>query len=372
MTYYSLHIDSIVVDSHCDTPLRLMEGKDIVHRSDDGHFDLERMREGKVTATFFAVYTPNTITPDQATSRALGMIARVYDFVAENSNIVSMGRYPKDAYEIRAEDKLAIYLGMENGAPIQKSLALLKLFYRLGIRYMTLTHAGNNEICDSCTAATPRWNGLSPFGKDVVTLMNELGMMIDVSHISDASFYDVLKYSTAPVVATHSCCRELCDVPRNMSDEMIKDLAAANGVIQINFCPAFLDKQYARDSFPLYEKFEEVETLWKQDSVKYESLYREAKEELIALKTPSYKKVVDHIDHVVSLVGSTHVGIGSDFDGIEITPRGLESVADMPIITKELMRRGFSERSIRNILGVNFLRAFAACMKVSYQDKEAE
>ena len=372
MTYYSLHIDSIVVDSHCDTPLRLNEGKNIVRHSDDGHFDLERMRAGKVTASFFAIFTPNTITPDQATARALGMVARIYDFVAEHSHIVSMGRYPKDAYEIRAEDKLAIYLGMENGAPIQKSLALLKLFYRLGIRYMTLTHAGNNEICDSCAAPTPRWNGLSPFGKDVVRVMNELGMMIDVSHISDASFYDVLKYSTAPIVATHSCCRELCDVPRNMSNQMIKDLAAANGVIQINFYPAFLDKQYATAFAPLSEKFDEVEALWKQDPVKHESLYNEAKEEMMALKTPSYKKVVDHIDHVVSLVGSTHVGLGSDFDGIATTPRGLESIADMPVITKELMRRGYSERSIRNILGVNFLRAFAACMKVSYQDKESE
>jgi len=368
MTYYSLHIDSIVVDSHCDTPLRLMEGHDIVNRSDEGHFDLERMRAGKVTASFFAIYTPNSLTPDQATSRALTMIARIYDFVAKNSHVVSLGRYPKDSYEMRIEDKLAIFLGMENGAPIQKDLTLLKLFYRLGIRYMTLTHADNNEICDSCAAKTPRWNGLSPFGIEVVREMNDLGMMIDVSHISDASFYDVLKYSTAPIVATHSCCRTICDVPRNMSDQMIKDLSAANGVIQINFYPAFLDKQYAKAFAPLSDKFEEVQALWKEEPEKYESLYKEAKEEMMALKTPSYKKVVDHIDHVVSLVGSTHVGLGSDFDGIETTPRGLESIADMPIITKELMRRGYSERSIRNILGVNFLRAFSSCMKVSYQD----
>jgi len=368
MTYYSLHNDSIVVDSHCDSPLRLIEGKDIVHRSNEGHFDLERMRMGKVTATFFAIYTPNSLTPDQATSRALSMLAQIYDFIEKNSHIVSLGRYPKDAYELRAESKLAIFMGMENGAPIQKDVNLLKLFYRLGVRYMTLTHADNNEICDSCAASTPRWNGLSQFGKEIVKEMNDLGMMIDVSHISDASFYDVLKYSTAPVVATHSCCRSICNVPRNMSDQMIKDLAANNGVIQINFYPAFLDQKYAMAYKPLCNKYEELQTLWKKDPVKYESLYNEAEQEMLALKTPSYKAVVDHIDHVISLVGNNHVGLGSDFDGIETTPRGLESIADMPIITKELMKRGYSERSIRNILGVNFLRAFAACMKTSYQN----
>ena len=367
MTYYSLHTDSIVVDSHCNSALRLIEGKDIVQNSDEGHFDLERMRMGKVTATFFAVHTPNTITPDQATSRALSMIAQIYDFIEKNSHIVSLGRYPKDAYELRAENKLAIFLGMENGAPIQKNISMLKLFYRLGVRYMTLTHADNNEICDSCSARSPRWNGLSQFGKEVVKEMNNLGMMIDVSHISDASFYDVLKYSTAPVVATHSCCRSVCDVPRNMSDQMIKDIAEKNGVIQINFYPPFLDKKYADAIKPLFNKYEELQALSKQDPVKYESLFKEAEEEMMALKTPSYKAVVDHIDHVVSLVGSNFVGLGSDFDGIEITPRGLESIADMPIITKELMKRGYSERSIRSILGVNFLRAFAACMKTSYQ-----
>jgi len=322
---------------------------------------------GKVTATFFAISTPNSISPDQATSRALSMIAQIYDFIDKNSHVVSLGRYPKDAYELRAENKLAIFLGMENGAPIQKNICMLKLFYRLGVRYMTLTCTDNNEICDSCNSRTPRWNGLSQFGKEVVREMNNMGMMIDVSHISDASFYDVLKYSTAPVVASHSCCRSVCDVPRNMSDQMIKDLAEKKGVIQINFYPPFLDKKYAEAFQPLSNKYEELDALWKQDPVKYDSLHKEAEGEIMALKTPSYKSVVDHIDRVVSLVGSNYVGLGSDFDGMGTTPRGLESIADMPIITKELMKRGYSETSIRNILGVNFLRSFAACMKVSYQ-----
>ncbi|MCL2502053.1 MAG: dipeptidase [Bacteroidales bacterium] len=367
MNHYQLHTESIVLDSHCDTPLRMMEGHDVVQRSNTGHFDLERMKDGKVDAVFFAVYTSNALSPEQASSRALNMVAKIHDLVAQNAHMVGLGLHPKDVYTLRAEDKLTIFMGMENGSPIQKDLSLLRLFYKLGVRYMTLTHAGNNEICDSCATKEPRWNGLSPFGIEVVNEMNRLGMMIDVSHISDAAFYDVLKYSSSPVVATHSCCRAICDAPRNMSNQMIKDLAAKDGVIQINFYPAFLDKKYAEAFKPLCNKYEDLQELWKQDPVKYGSLYKEAEEEMMALKTPSYKVVVDHIDHVVSLVGPAHVGLGSDFDGIETTPQGLDSIADMSVITKELLHRGYSEDSVRNILGLNFLRVFSACVNTSCQ-----
>jgi len=367
MTYQEIHASSLVIDSHCDTPLRLMDGCDIVHASKEGHFDLERMRAGGVTAAFFAVYTSNALSPDQATARAFNMISRINDFIAQNADQVALGRYPKDLYELRKEGKLGIFLGMENGAPIQKDLSLLRLFYKLGIRYLTLTHADTNEICDSCTSKNPRWNGLSPFGVEVVKEVNRLGMMVDVSHISDAAFYDVLKHSKAPVVATHSCCRSICNIPRNMSDQMIKDLAAHNGVIQINFYPYFIDEKYREISTPLFTKFDEVETLWKQDKVKYAGLYKEVKEELLALKAPSYKRVVDHVEHVVSLVGNTHVGLGSDFDGIETTPDGLSDISHMKVITKELLKRNFSERSIRNILGGNFARAFSQCMQIAYK-----
>ena len=366
MTYQEIHASSLVIDSHCDTPIRLMDGCDIAKASKEGHYDLVRMREGGLTSTFFAIYTSNSLSPDQATARAFNMISRIYDFIAQNSDQVALGRYPKDLYELRKEGKLGIFLGMENGAPIQKDLSLLRLFYKLGVRYLTLTHAGTNEICDSCTSKTPQWNGLSPFGIDLVKEMNRLGMMVDVSHISDAAFYDVLKYSKAPVVASHSCCRSICNIPRNMSDQMIKDLAAQSGVIQINFYPYFLDEKYRAASTPLFEKFDEVETLWKTDREKYAPLYKEVKEELLAIKAPSYKRVVDHIEHVISLVGNSHVGIGTDFDGIETTPAGLEDVSCLKVITKELLKRNFSERTIRNILGGNFARVFSQCMQISY------
>ena len=223
---------------------------------------------------------------------------------------------------------------------------------------MTLTHAGNNEICDSCAPQIKRWNGVSPFGIEVIAQMNRLGMIIDCSHISDDAFYDVLKYSKAPVVATHSCCRALASHRRNMTDQMIKDLAAKGGVIQINFYPAFLDDNYAQAFFPLDDIYEEASNKLKSDpdNEEYQREFNEAKKAVFSLPRPSYKRVVDHIDHVVSLVGCKHVGLGSDFDGITIGPEGLEDVGKMEVITEELKLRGYSDDQIIDILGGNFLR----------------
>jgi membrane dipeptidase len=245
---------------------------------------------------------------------------------------------------------------MENGAPIQKDLGLLRLFYDMGIRYLTLCHSANNEICDSCAPKEKKWNGLSPFGIEVIKEMNRLGMLIDVSHISDEAFYDVLKHSDQPVVATHSCCRAIANHPRNLTDQMIIDLAAKGGVVQINFYPPFLNSEYAEKFWPLCDEFEAAEELYKQDPVKHEALYNQATEKMFAIERPSYKEVVDHIDHVVKLVGTDHVGLGSDFDGIEVTPEGLEGVDKLPVITKELKSRGYSDEDIVKILGGNFLR----------------
>ncbi len=351
-----LHQEAFVLDSHCDTPLKLIEGEDLSSENLNVHFDFERMKRGGVDTVFFAIYTSNKLEPDAATRRALQLIARTYDAVEENSDIVDIALSGEEALEIKEQGKRSIMFGMENGAPIQKDLSLLRLFYDMGIRYMTLTHAGNNEICDSCATKEKRWNGLSPFGIKVVKEMNRLGMLIDVSHISDEAFYDVLKHSTSPVVATHSCCRALADLPRNMTDQMIKDLAAAGGVIQINFYPPFLDKDYADKFWPLCDKFEEAEALYKQDPQQYKEVYQKAKDEMFAIPRPSYKRIVDHIDHVVKLVGAKHVGIGSDFDGIEVTPEGMDGVDKLPLITLELLARGYSESDVRAIMGENFLR----------------
>jgi membrane dipeptidase len=236
----------------------------------------------------------------------------------------------------------------------------VKDLYDKGIRYITLCHSANNAICDSCAPEVKRWGGLSPLGKEVVAEMNRIGMLIDVSHVSDDTFYDVLKYSTKPVVATHSCCRALCDHPRNMTDDMIKALAAAGGVIQINFYPLFLDSGFRKilNESGVSERGELIESEFisdPADPVK-RAAWNAVQDEIMALPRPSYRLIADHIDHVVSLVGIDHVGIGSDFDGIEVTPEGMEDVSMMPKLFDELRSRGYSDEDLCKIASGNFFR----------------
>ena len=357
----------ILLDSHCDAPIMLMKGAEFGRKVEQGvvpgrfpvsHIDYSRMKKGGVSASFFAIYTSCSLQPDQATRRAMEMIARVHDSVERNSSKVALARTPAQIRRNARGGLISILMGMENGAPIQKDLSLLRMFHRMGVSYMTLTHSGSNEICDSCTSPEPVWNGVSPFGREVIAEMNRLGMLIDVSHISDAAFWDVIKYSKAPVAATHSCCRALSHHPRNMSDEMIVALAEKGGVIQINFYPSFLDMEYAKKASALIDAQEEAQDEWLKDpsNPEVQARMQAAIDALKAVPRPSYKRIVDHIDHVVRLVGVKHVGIGSDFDGIEVCPDGLEDVSRMQKIIIELRKRGYSEYDIRQIAGANFLR----------------
>lgn len=248
---------------------------------------------------------------------------------------------------------------MENGLPIQGSLALLRQFYRMGVRYMTLTHNTDNLICDSA-AQGQRWGGLSPFGREVVAEMNRLGMIIDLAHASDKTFYDCIKYSKAPVVSTHSCCRALAKHRRNMTDDMIKCIAETGGVIQINFYPLFLSDEFAEtlEHSGLDPIADEIEARFIKDpeSEANRRDWIEIQQKLAELKRPSYKRIIDHIDHAVSIAGVDHVGIGSDFDGINVTPEGLEDVSKMPVVFEEMRKRGYSESDIEKIAGLNFMR----------------
>jgi membrane dipeptidase len=357
MTPKEIHEKILVLDSHCDTPIMLRrKGLDIGKRTDIGHVDLVRMKEGGVDASFFAIYVSNKWDPYECTFKALEAMASVYDMLGKYPHLASLATDAQTARKLKGQGKIAIFLGMENAGPLHKDLSLLRLFYRMGVRYITLTHAGNNEVCDSCATKEKRWHGVSPFGRELVAEMNRLGILVDVAHISDEAFYDVLKYSTRPVVSTHSCCRALCDVPRNLTDQMIKDLAAQGGVLQINFNPPFLDKEYSLAVDPLLDEYEEAESAYALDPDGSKERMEKAKKALFALPRPSYKKVVDHIDHVVSLVGPDHVGIGSDFDGIEVCPEGLEDISRIPILTEELCARGYSFEDIQKIMGGNFLR----------------
>lgn len=364
-----LHKEAFVLDSHCDTPLASLRGQDISKRRKLGQVDFDRLKDGGVDGVFFAIYTSNSLSPDEATVRALKLLALTHKVIDENPKKVGLATSVREARELKAQGRTAIFIGMENGLPIQDDLSLLQLYYKMGVRYLTLTHAGNNDICDSCAPKVKKWNGVSPFGREVIALMNKLGMIIDVSHISDEAFYDVLKYSKAPVVATHSCCRALCNHPRNMTDQMIKDLAAAGGVIQINFYSLFLDEEYGKVASDLCETFDNalIDYQLHIKCKRRKEIYEKAKEALFAVKRPSIKLLVDHIEHVIKLVGVDYVGLGSDFDGIESAPEGLEDISMMQNITKELVERGYGEEDIKKILGENFLRVFNKVENLAYK-----
>lgn len=349
-----------VLDSHCDTPSQILRLRDIGTDNTRGQVDFPKMRRGMVDGAFFALYTPSSLSHEGAMSAAIRLLSAVYDTLDANPDKAALALSPAQALRNKEKGLLSVFLGMENGAPVGKSLSLLRMFFRAGVRYMTLVHSADNDICDSCASVEKTWHGLSPFGREAVAEMNRLGMMIDVSHASDETFYDVIRYSASPVVATHSCCRALASHPRNMSDDMIRTLALHGGVIQINFYPVFLDDSFAsilKDS-GLEEKGESVEKAFiasPEDNAKREAWYK-IQDALMALPRPSYKRIVDHIDHAVSVAGIDHVGIGSDFDGIDVTPSGLDDISGMPLIFEEMKARGYSPEDIAKVSGGNFLR----------------
>jgi membrane dipeptidase len=249
---------------------------------------------------------------------------------------------------------------MENGGPVEDDLALLRTYYRLGVRYITLTHNDNNRICDSATDE-PEWGGLSPFGIDVVSEMNRIGMIIDVSHVSDDAFFDVIERSKAPVIASHSGCRAICDVPRDLTDEMLAALAENGGVIQIVFYSGFISQRYAeefeKNRRELEPKFKQIEKETGDDRAEY---WRRARKLWYAAmpEAPEIDILIDHIDHAVEVAGIDHVGLGSDYDGAGNFPKGLEDATGYPLITYHLLKRGYREKEIKKILGENFLRVF--------------
>lgn len=348
-----------VLDSHCDTPTMLLENIDLGKRQKRGHVDFIRAKEGGVDGMFFAIYTPPSLTGKEATAHAVRLISKCYDAVDSNRDKAAFAFSPQQAYENRKHGLISVFLGMENGSPIQNDLAYLRLYHRFGISYLTLCHNSNNQLCDSCMSIESEWGGLSPFGKETVAECNRLGILLDCSHASDGTFYDLLDCSETPVVATHSSCRALCPHPRNMSDEMIKELAAAGGVIQINFYPKFIDPDFADEKFlKLSEEGEKWQELYRSDlyNEEYRDNYWRIMDELAVYPTPSVKKVADHIDHAVNVAGAAHVGLGSDFDGIEVAPDGLRDISMYGNIATELRSRGYRQSDIAGILGGNFLR----------------
>ncbi len=348
-----------ILDSHCDTPSQILRLRDIGKWNGHGQVDFPKMKKGGVDGAFFALYVPAALPPDEATAYAMKLMAGVYDALDKNAGKAVLTTSRDEAMAAKEKGLISVFLGLENGSAIQDSLSLLRLFHRMGVRYMTLTHSGHNDICDSCAPAAERWGGLSPFGREVVAEMNRLGMLVDVSHISDRAFFDVLECSEKPVVATHSCCRALASHKRNLTDEMLKALAANGGVVQINFYPVFLDDGFAevlaKSGLEAKSDIEEAFIKDPADPEKRKAWYA-VEDELAALERPSYKRVADHIDHAVSVAGIDHVGLGSDFDGISVTPAGIEDISKFGIIFDELRSRGYASDDIEKIAGGNFLR----------------
>lgn len=370
-----IHAQILTVDTHADVPINMMEeGFDIAVRHDfakDGtQIDFPRMKEGGMDAMFFAVYMgQGKRTPEataEAKKKALAIFDKIHKAVAANPDVAGIATTPKDAYDLQKQGKRAVFFGMENGWPVGNDLANLKQYYDLGLRYITLSHSANNDICDSSTDPNgPEFNGLSPWGEKVVQEMNRLGIMVDISHVSDSTFYDVMKLTKAPAIASHSSCRALCDHPRNMTDDMIKALAQNGGVIQINFVPDFLKKASQQQELamkPLRLKMRQAGLSEAEE--KALDVEMKAIQQKYAGDMPTVADAVNHIEHVIKLVGVDYVGIGMDMDGGGKVV-GCRDVSEIGNITQELVRRGYSAKDIEKIWGGNIMRVLAATEKVA-------
>jgi membrane dipeptidase len=368
----SIHFSSLVFDTHADTPQRLFFDQfDLGNRDAEGCVDIPRLREGGVGAIFFALWVPVEITGSAATQRARDLLNAVVKQIEIHGDDLALSTSSKEVRTARAENKIAVLLGIEGGHAIDNDLGILREFHARGVRYMTLTHNAATEWADSSNDA-PRHNGLTDFGKQVIREMNRLGMLVDVSHVSDPTFYDVLETSRAPVIASHSCCRALCDAPRNLDDAMIKSLAAGGGVIHITFHDGFLSQEYANANRALASEIashEEAvtEKFGENEARNLMELQRLSDESIRAGKLPqvSWEKIIDHIDHAAGIAGSDHVGVGSDFDGA-FMPAGMEDASKFPLLTEGLLRRGFREADVRKILGENTLRVMGDVERVGH------
>src|SRR6202046_2324821 len=354
--------EAIGIDSHIDTVQRiLVMGEDLSKRRDVGHVDIPRLHAGGTHAPFFALWVPVYFPGAEAVRRTLDLRDAMQTLFDAHKDLIEMATTAADIERIVKERKIAAFLAVEGGHTIDDDLRVLRMYYQLGIRSMTLTHSRNNNWADSATDK-PAHNGLTDFGKQVVREMNRLGMMVDVSHVADKTFYDVLAVSKAPVIASHSSCRALCSAPRNMTDDMIKALAAKGGVIQINYHIGFLSQQFQDASKAHPELGKEIEAESKKRCSENEACQLieadKITREMVAqgkLPRVDWTEIIKHIDHAVKLAGVDHVGLGSDFDGADM-PYGMEDVSDIPQITNALLAKGYSPADVRKILGGNTLR----------------
>lgn len=375
-----IHKKALIVDGHNDITSPMYDEDFSLASSSVGkfhldgdpfHSDFSRLRTGNITGLFFSIYVSRTFeeeSPFGAMSRAMNLIDTVYREAEKNPDKMMIATSTKDIREAKKKGKIAALMGVEGGHAIENSLYGLRNFYRLGVRYMTLTHNNTNSWADACCDKDKDGNevkpygGLNDFGKEVVKEMNRLGMLVDLSHVSDDTMRDVFEISTAPIIYSHSSAREFSGHPRNVPDDILKLLAKNGGVIMINFYSGFLDQRYLDEDRARDKKFETelkaLEENYKDDRQKY----NEEKRKLYAanpIYVPSYTKIVDHIDHVKKVAGIDYIGIGSDFDGVPSLPTGMNGAEDLVLVTYEMLKRGYTEQEINKVLGENFMRAFA-------------
>ncbi len=373
-----IHRKAIVVDGHNDITSPMVDedfdlSTDTIgkyHKDGDPfHTDIARLRAGGITGEFFSIYVGgNRMKTHDSMRRAMELIDATYREAERHPNDLSMCTTAAEIRRAKKTRKICALMGIEGGYAIENSLNALRNFYRLGVRYMTLTHNVTHDWADS-HVTEPKHGGLNEFGREVVKEMNRLGMLVDISHVSVDTMNDVLDVSTAPIIASHSSARGVHDHTRNVPDDVLKRIAKNGGVVMINFLPMFLDARSAKESTErasrLRPQIEELRRQYKDDAVGF----NEAERRLLAanpIYTPSYTRIVDHMDHMKGLLGSVdNIGLGSDYDGIPSLPAGMNGAEDTPLVTYEMLRRGYSEAEIRKVLGENFLRALSQAERIA-------
>jgi membrane dipeptidase len=378
----AIHESAIIIDTHADTPQRFLDGNFDLGQDTpvtDGHIDLGKINKGNLAAEFFSIW----VEPDfkgRYAHRAMDLIDSVYQQAARHPDQIMMAFTADDIVRAHQQHKFAALMGIEGGHAIENDVRLLREFYRMGVRYMTLTWSNTNEWADSSgdinNPKVQHHKGMTDFGKGIVWEMNRLGMIVDISHVSDDTFYQAVQVSRAPVIASHSSSRALTGAPRNMTDDMLRAMTRNGGVVMVNFYSAFIDGNYLKassDPEKTRQRDAEVEAFKKAHPhadgtpLTYDEYAPIEKKWAAQFPRPPLKSLIDHIDHIAKVAGIDHVGLGSDFDGVTSLPEGIDSVADLPKITEALYGRGYTREQIHKILGGNFLRAMRDVEKVSLQ-----
>jgi len=387
----AIHQSALIIDTHADTPQRFLdENFDLGQNTpvSEGHIDLEKIKQSNLGAEFFSIWVEPEFKGHYA-QRAMDLIDSVYQQAARHPDKMTMAFTADDIVRAHDQHKFAALMGIEGGHAIENDMRLLRDFYRVGVRYMTLTWSNTNEWADSSgdiqDPNVKHHNGMTDFGKDVVREMNHLGMIVDISHVSDATFYQALLVSQAPVIASHSSSRELTNQPRNMTDDMLRAMTNNGGVVMVNFYSAFIDENYRKassDPEKIKQRDAEVEAYKKAQPhpdgspVTYEETAAIEKKWASQFPRPPLKSLIDHIDHIAKVAGIDHVGLGSDFDGVTSLPDGIDSVADLPKITQALYQRGYTREQILKILGGNFMRVMheveATAKRLQSESKESD